>query len=130
MKIALASALLATAASASVIQHRDGLNEAGLALDLAAIEQIVKRASPQAPNGYTPARVNCPSTRPSLRDAHTLSPEETAWLEKRRNATIDPMREWLTRMNITGFDANTYLDGAASNASILPNIGIAVSGGG
>lgn len=33
-------------------------------------------------------------------------------------------------MNISGFDAATYINGVKNNASTLPNIGIAVSGGG
>lgn len=37
---------------------------------------------------------------------------------------------WLSRMNITGFDATTYITGIKDNATALPNIGISVSGGG
>lgn len=40
------------------------------------------------------------------------------------------MTEWLTRMNISGFDATSYINKVSGNASTLPNIGIAVSGGG
>jgi lysophospholipase len=40
------------------------------------------------------------------------------------------MREFLVRMNITGFDAGAYIDANSKNTSALPNIGIAVSGGG
>jgi lysophospholipase len=41
------------------------------------------------------------------------------------------MVDFLTRANITGFDAATYIrSAAASNLSALPNIAIAVSGGG
>lgn len=40
------------------------------------------------------------------------------------------MRQLLTRLNITDFDAGAYIDHAAENVSALPNIGIAVSGGG
>lgn len=40
------------------------------------------------------------------------------------------MISWLSRMNISGFDASTYINGIKSNATALPNIGIAVSGGG
>jgi lysophospholipase len=84
----------------------------------------------QAPNGYAPAAVNCPSTRPTIRLAGSLSDNETAWLEVRRNNTIWAMRNFLGRANITGLDTNAYIDSIAHNASELPNIGIAVSGGG
>lgn len=40
------------------------------------------------------------------------------------------MRDFLNRVNITGFDVNSYLDSASSNASALPNIGLTFSGGG
>ena len=40
------------------------------------------------------------------------------------------MQELLARLNIAGFDANKYFDDHKSNTSQLPNIGIAVSGGG
>ena len=40
------------------------------------------------------------------------------------------MRELLTSLNVTGFDVGSYIDRVSSNASTLPNIAIAVSGGG
>lgn len=40
------------------------------------------------------------------------------------------MRELLTRVNITGFDAGAYIDKHSSNTSALPNIAISFSGGG
>lgn len=89
-----------------------------------------KRATMQAPNNYAPAAVDCPSTRPTIRLAALLSDNETAWLEVRRNNTIWAMRNFLGRANITGLDTNAYIDNIARNASELPNIGIAISGGG
>lgn len=40
------------------------------------------------------------------------------------------MGELFDRINITGFDARTYFQEHSNNESSLPNIGIAVSGGG
>lgn len=40
------------------------------------------------------------------------------------------MREFLGRMNISGFDVGQFMDRVSSNASELPNIGLAFSGGG
>ena len=89
------------------------------------------RAFPNSPSGgYAPGKVDCPSDRPKIRQASSLSQNETSWLELRRNATIDPMIEWLGRMNIPNFDAASYINGNRNNASALPNIGIAMSGGG
>jgi lysophospholipase len=105
--------------------------EASLEADSAvALAELQNRAFPNAPDGYTPKGGNCPSTRPTIRSADTLSNNETSWLEKRRNNTVAPMRELLGRLNINGFDAASYISNHANNASALPNIAIASSGGG
>ncbi|KAF3925245.1 Lysophospholipase [Dactylellina cionopaga] len=89
-----------------------------------------KRVVPDAPDGYVPAAVTCPSTRPTIRPARTLSEQETSWLDKRRGNTIQPLRDLLTRINIPGFDAGAYIDANRNNFTAIPNIGIACSGGG
>ncbi|KAF2276687.1 lysophospholipase [Westerdykella ornata] len=94
------------------------------------ISALEKRATPQAPNGYAPAPVDCPSIRPSIRSAAELSPNEQEWLQRRRANTIEPMRDLLGRLNITGFNAQQFIDNNRNNASALPNIAIAFSGGG
>lgn len=95
------------------------------------VAELLRRAFPaNAPHGYTPQTIDCPSSTPSIRVAGELSRNETAWLEVRRNATVQPMRELLGRMNITGLDTESYINNHQNNASALPNIGIAVSGGG
>jgi lysophospholipase len=43
---------------------------------------------------------------------------------------VDPMREFLTRVNIEGFDAGKYIDNHRDNTTALPNIAISLSGGG
>ncbi|KAK4239904.1 lysophospholipase catalytic domain-containing protein [Achaetomium macrosporum] len=92
---------------------------------------ISARARPDAPSGgYAPAQVPCPNEKPTIRRANTLSKSETDWLAKRRPNTVDPMIEFLTRANIDGFDAEAYIRRVASDVKDLPNIGIAVSGGG
>ncbi|EXJ96090.1 lysophospholipase [Capronia coronata CBS 617.96] len=127
MKIALlagTAGALATGANAYTISAQDAYP------DVTTDVGHLRRALPNAPDGYTPVHVQCPSNRPSVRSASSLSANETAWLEVRRNNTIDPMRTFLNRLNITGFDAGGYIDQVSNNASALPNIGIAVSGGG
>lgn len=88
------------------------------------------RALPNAPDGYTPVPLDCPPNRPSIRSAEVLSPQETSWLDTRRNNTVDPLRDLLQRLAIPGFDGSKYIGDHARNQSALPNIGIAVSGGG
>lgn len=89
------------------------------------------RARPNAPSGgYAPAQVPCPKDKPTIRSASTLSRSEEDWLRKRRPATVEPMIDFLKRANIDGFDAEAYIKRVADGVTDLPNIGIAVSGGG
>ncbi|KAL2161404.1 hypothetical protein VTH06DRAFT_7965 [Thermothelomyces fergusii] len=88
------------------------------------------RARPDAPDGYAPAVVPCPPDRPTIRSAISLSKSESDWLAKRRPLTVEPMIQLLKRANIPGFDAEAYIKRVAGGVRDLPNIGIAVSGGG
>ncbi|KAJ6117041.1 hypothetical protein N7512_006766 [Penicillium capsulatum] len=83
---------------------------------------LVARALPNAPDSYTPTNVSCPASRPTIRSASTLSANETSWLKARRQETVSAMKDLFGHLNMT-FDAVSYI-------SNIPNIGIAVSGGG
>ncbi|KAI1414941.1 lysophospholipase catalytic domain-containing protein [Hypoxylon sp. FL1857] len=92
---------------------------------------LTGRASPDAPSGgYAPATVNCPQQRPTVRGATALSQSEQNWLRTRRSKTVDPMVQFLKNANLSDFDAAGYVTSHSSNFSVVPNIGIAVSGGG
>ncbi|KAF1977431.1 hypothetical protein BU23DRAFT_526859 [Bimuria novae-zelandiae CBS 107.79] len=128
MKYSWVASALASLGSASSVGRREiGQTEANAAYT--AVE-VYKRATNQAPSGYAPAEVNCPSTRPSIRRANALSQSEQDWLEKRRPKTVESMRELLSRINIDGFDAGSFVDNNRDNSTNLPNIAIAFSGGG
>jgi lysophospholipase len=115
----------------AIVLPRDASPDVFAAKALAAPWAAVKRALPNSPSGgYAPQAVDCPSDRPTIREASSLSANETAWLQLRRNYTLGPMIEWLSRMNISNFDATSYINGIKNNVSALPNIGLAVSGGG
>lgn len=88
------------------------------------------RSLPNAPNGYTPEPATCPSNRPTIREATGLSANETEWLKSRRPQALQSMRTLFQQLNITGLDTNSYFDNHAGNESMLPNVAIAVSGGG
>lgn len=90
------------------------------------------RALSDSPSGsYSPAIVQCPTTSPTIRGAGSgLSSSEREWLIKRRAATVQPMKDFMSRANIKDFDVESYLDTQANDVANLPNIGIAVSGGG
>ncbi|EAL86170.1 lysophospholipase Plb2 [Aspergillus fumigatus Af293] len=90
----------------------------------------VNRALPNAPDGYTPQGETCPSKRPSIRNATALSSAETSWLKARRNNTKDALKAFLSRVDLGSFNGSDYIANHSANASALPNIGIAVSGGG
>ena len=99
-------------------------------VDALVSTENLRRSLPNSPKGYTPTFQNCPANRPVVRSAARLSQNETEWLQKRRPNTLTPMRNLLNRLDIDGFDAIQYIDKHTNNASALPNIGIAVSGGG
>ncbi|KAH8764532.1 lysophospholipase catalytic domain-containing protein [Hyaloscypha sp. PMI_1271] len=132
--LALVSASIASFALCSaktIVLPRDASPQVLAAEALAGPMAAVKRALPNSPSGgYAPKQVDCPTNRPTIREATSLSPNETAWLELRRNYTLDPMTSWLSRMNISNFDATSYMNSIRNNVSALPNIGLAVSGGG
>ncbi|KAG9197622.1 Lysophospholipase 1 [Epicoccum nigrum] len=120
--ILTASALTSLASSSAIETRRVAPIEDSL--------EFAKRASPQAPKGYAPAQVDCPSTRPAIRSADKLSDSETSWLQKRRPKTVDPMKEFLSRASIPNFDASGYIEKHRDNTTALPNIAISFSGGG
>ncbi|KAJ6119961.1 hypothetical protein N7523_004241, partial [Penicillium sp. IBT 18751x] len=91
---------------------------------------LYRRAFPNAPNGYTPESETCPATKPFVRNGSMLSANETAWLQLRRNVTVNAMKDFLGGLDFGSFDASSYVQQNTANASALPNIGIAVSGGG
>ncbi|KAK0733542.1 lysophospholipase [Lasiosphaeria miniovina] len=99
----------------------------------AAAAVAVARAAPDSPSGkYAPKVVPCPAVRPRIRPAGGVSPNETAWLQLRRRATVQPMIDFMQRVGIPNFDAAGYIRSAAAAPGIpnLPNVAIAASGGG
>ncbi|KAK3896880.1 lysophospholipase catalytic domain-containing protein [Staphylotrichum tortipilum] len=88
------------------------------------------RAVADAPGGYAPADVSCPSPLPVIRPADALSPQETSWLNRSTNATTAALVSVLERANIQGMDVRAYLTGIADSGGMVPRIGIALSGGG
>jgi len=91
---------------------------------------LQRRALPNAPDGYAPQAQSCFVDRPFIRNGSRLSTNETAWLEKRRTVTVDAMMQFLGRLDLDSFNASSYFEKHSFNSSALPNIGIAVSGGG
>lgn len=65
-----------------------------------------------------------------MRSAAHLSPNETSWLDTRRSKSLAAMKDFFGHVKVGDFDVTSYLNQHSSNSSNLPNIGIAVSGGG
>lgn len=74
--------------------------------------------------------MSCNEARPSIRAATALSPQETEWLNLRRNNSLPNLLSVIQRANITGIDVEAYLKGIERSGQLPPSIGIAVSGGG
>ncbi|TQW00018.1 hypothetical protein V2A60_005432 [Cordyceps javanica] len=137
-------ALLLAAASACMSQgHADSpqivrVHNRAEPLDLPETSQIdtrdskafVNRAVNAAPSGYVPSSSACPDPPPKIRSGSSIGPDERAWIPERRKETISHMRRLLKRLAITGFDSEEYLSNVTYNSTKLPNIGIAISGGG
>jgi lysophospholipase len=99
-------------------------------LSFEAQEAPQRRALAVSPKAYTPSKIACPNNRPSIRAPLQLSPEESQWLTKRRPVALAALKDLLQRINIAGFDAGGYIDKYKNDVKQMPNIGIAVSGGG
>lgn len=96
-----------------------------------AVTSLDLRALPDSPSGnYAPMVVDCPSNRPEIRLAEKLSEQEASWLKSRRSNTVEPLQSLLERAKIPNFDAKGYINSISHNTTALPNIGIALSGGG
>jgi lysophospholipase len=89
----------------------------------------MRRALPDAPNGYVPAISSCGDKPAQIRTPFDISPEEKEWVAKRRPVAAKAMRQFLKRSNIPTFDSDKYFDGV-ENTDNQPVVGIAVSGGG
>ncbi|KAG6146991.1 hypothetical protein E4U48_002809 [Claviceps purpurea] len=131
MLLAVLSAVLSsTPGAAAAVVAGSGQNAAALAVRDPGDVMVVQRATDQSPSGYAPSHVDCPTTKPRIRDGSSLSPQEMEWLPRRRNETIAPMRALLKRLAIPGFDVDKHFAGVEKDPTALPNIGLAVSGGG
>ncbi|PWY86060.1 hypothetical protein BO70DRAFT_360872 [Aspergillus heteromorphus CBS 117.55] len=97
--------------------------------DLASRTVNVKpRGLPDAPDGYAPVHVTCPSSRPTIRPGSALSSDETAWLKTRRQKTESALKDFFGHIEIEDFDAVSYIGN--HSGSDLPNVAIGISGGG
>ena len=77
-----------------------------------------------------PTSVSCPASRPTIRSAAKLSSNETSWLKTRREKALTSLKDFFGHVKVGDYDVVSYLDKHSSNISNVPNIGIAVSGGG
>lgn len=84
-----------------------------------------------APSGnYAPTNSTCPpgALIRTINSTNPLSPDEAAFVAGRRGNAVAAWQSYLTNsaLNLTGFNVTSFLQ----NTSNLPNVAIAVSGGG
>ncbi|KAJ5753652.1 uncharacterized protein N7511_007805 [Penicillium nucicola] len=94
------------------------------------INSVQSRALPNAPSGYTPANITCPASKPVVRNAARLSVDEARWLQIRKKETVPALKALFAHLNMSSFDAVSYIESHSSTISDIPNLGIAISGGG
>ncbi|CAD6650494.1 CCN_G0048720.mRNA.1.CDS.1 [Saccharomyces cerevisiae] len=98
-----------------------------------AISQFLLAANAWSPtDSYVPGTVSCPDDINLVREATSISQNESAWLEKRNKVTSVALKDFLTRATANFSDSSEVLsklfnDGNSEN---LPKIAVAVSGGG
>lgn len=76
------------------------------------------------PSPYVPTNVSCPENADFVREANSLSPSESSWIKSRDQVTRPILIDWLSKSNLSNFDASSFL----SNQTI--HVGLAFSGGG
>ena len=85
-------------------------------------------AAQKASSPYAPTYVPCPSNL-KLRNAQSgLSFQEEEWRKRRLDQVADLVGSYLTNAKIPNFNVSAYLD--TINASNVPVVGMAISGGG
>ncbi len=62
--------------------------------------------------------------------SHSLSTEETAWLEKRRPNVVRALETYLSNVGIEGFNVSEYISALNNTPHGVPTIGLTWSGGG
>lgn len=84
------------------------------------LQTLKKRTTPSGT--YAPSNVTCPDFD-LVRNASSLSANETAWIAERKNITRPILEQWLSRTNVSDYQnliGNGY----------VPNLALAFSGGG
>ena len=106
-----------------------GSNEAH---DVPALPTIAQRSVETSPNftTYAPVRIKCPASPPQVRPAHGLSEEESQWAAGRKKKVLNGLSPYLRRLHLSDFDIEEYLKRLESDTSNVPNIAMALSGGG
>ncbi|SMN18907.1 similar to Saccharomyces cerevisiae YOL011W PLB3 Phospholipase B (lysophospholipase) involved in phospholipid metabolism [Maudiozyma saulgeensis] len=97
------------------------------------ITDAAKDKKPKIASNYAPKRIKCPndSNKPLLREANSISFEESKWLHKRKQVTVPALKNFLLRAT-ENFEDNSFVDQLFQDDedNNVPKIGIAISGGG
>ncbi|CAI4051125.1 lysophospholipase SKDI_15G1450 [Saccharomyces kudriavzevii IFO 1802] len=82
-------------------------------------------------DNYVPGAVSCPDDINLVREATSISQNESAWLEKRNKVTSVALKDFLTRATANFSDSSEILSKLFNvSDQSLPKIAVAISGGG
>ncbi|KAG8845364.1 hypothetical protein FRB96_002522 [Tulasnella sp. 330] len=80
---------------------------------------------------YTPTVIPCPANQTYIRPASSgLSASEQSWLSLRRPNVANALEAYLNNVAIPGFNVSAYISALKANNSLVPIIGMTMSGGG
>ncbi|CAI4036309.1 hypothetical protein SMKI_15G1480 [Saccharomyces mikatae IFO 1815] len=97
------------------------------------ISQLLLATDAWSPtDSYVPGSVSCPDDINLVREATSISQNESAWLEKRNKVTSVALKDFLTRATAKFSNSSEILSKLFNDESNenLPKIAVAVSGGG
>jgi len=139
----LLSSLISTSTSTPTgltPEQIEGLNslaprEAQLLAQALQLQLLRKRSSPSG--DYAPSELDCPAEPNTngpgfIRDAsnQSLNPQEIEYINAHRQSRQADWNTWLKRAGIPESDIPGGFDNFTSDASRLPRVGLALSGGG
>ena len=98
---------------------------------IALVGQIQPCSGQDVSASYAPVHVPCPTDIQWIRPATGLAPVEADWVYGRKKVVTEALEGYLLRLQLEDFNVCEYIGRLhASNYSLVPTMGLAISGGG